>query len=174
METPQTYVAVTEVATLPDNSRNAQLTSVASQILSRRLNDIVREKEGAVYSIGAYGSMDLGTPQNVVIQSAFPMKPELKDKVLGIIREQFDLLATDIKPEELARVQEYMVKNFTEGKEKNGNWLGALNTWHRTGIDTFNDNIATINAITVDDVKAFAKEMLDKGSYIVVTLDPEE
>lgn len=174
METPQTYVAVTEVATLPDNSRNAQLTSVASQILSRRLNDIVREKEGAVYSIGAYGSMDLGTPQNVVIQSAFPMKPELKDKVLGIIREQFDLLATDIKPEELARVQEYMVKNFTEGKEKNGNWLGALNTWHRTGIDTFNDNIATINSITVDDVKAFARQMLDKGSYIVVTLDPAE
>ena len=85
-----------------------------------------------------------------------------------------DLLATDIKPEELARVQEYMVKNFTEGKEKNGNWLGALNTWHRTGIDTFNDNIATINSITVDDVKAFARQMLDKGSYIVVTLDPAE
>ena len=174
METPQTYVAIFEVADMPADSRNSQIASMAGQILSRRLNDIVREKEGAVYSIGASGSMTLDAPRNVIFQTAFPMKPEMKDKVLAIIAEQFEELAADIKPEELSRVQEYMIKSYTEGKERNGNWLSALTTWERTGIDTFNDNVATAGSITVDEIKAFVRQVLDKGSYIVVVLEPAE
>ena len=174
METPQTYVAIFEVADMPADSRNSQIASMAGQILSRRLNDIVREKEGAVYSIGASGSMTLDAPRNVIFQTAFPMKPEMKDKVLAIIAEQFEELAADIKPEELSRVQEYMIKSYTEGKERNGNWLSALTTWERTGIDTFNDNVATAGSITADEIKAFVRQVLDKGSYIVVVLEPAE
>ena len=159
---------------MPADSRNSQIASMAGQILSRRLNDIVREKEGAVYSIGASGSMTLDAPRNVIFQTAFPMKPEMKDKVLAIIAEQFEELAADIKPEELSRVQEYMIKSYTEGKERNGNWLSALTTWERTGIDTFNDNVATAGSITADEIKAFVRQVLDKGSYIVVVLEPAE
>ncbi len=67
-----------------------------------------------------------------------------------------------------------MIKSYTEGKERNGNWLSALTTWERTGIDTFNDNVATAGSITADEIKAFVRQVLDKGSYIVVVLEPAE
>ncbi len=173
METPQTWVFIATEATAPYTVKNQQLAYVAGQILSKRLIDIVREKEQAVYSISASGSMNRIADYPILIQTAFPMKPELKDKVLGIIEEQFGAVATEVTPEELAKVKEFMVKNYTEGKEKNAQWLGAIGGWARNGVDTFNPDIETINAITPADVQAFMKDILSQGNYRVVILDPE-
>ena len=57
MDTPQTYAAVLALAEMPYSSKNQKLTSIAGQILSARLIKIVREDEGAVYSISASGVM---------------------------------------------------------------------------------------------------------------------
>ena len=70
-------------------------------------------------------------------------------------------------------MKEYMVKTMTEGKEKNGTWLNALGSWQRSGVDTFNGNVDSVNSITIDDVKNFMKELLGQGNYIVVIGDPE-
>ena len=172
METPQTWCWISEVASVPYTMKNGQLTSVASQILSIRLIDIVREKEGAVYSISAQGQFNRIDPQNVTILSAFPMKPEMKDKVLDIIAAQIDDMTRNIDQAELDKVKEYMVKNYKESRERNGGWLTAISGWNMNDDDTFNGNEASINAITVDDVKNFMKQINGQNNYRVVILDP--
>ncbi len=174
MQTPQTYAMVLDWAEIPFTAKNQKVASIAGQLLSRRLNDIVREKEGAVYSIGASASLARLTPQSFTLQTAFPMKPEMQDKVLTIIREQMEDLTRNITPEELAMVKEYMVKSLTEGKERNGNWLSAITGWSRDGIDTFNGDVEVINAITADDVKALLAEALRQNNYRTVILRPAE
>lgn len=173
METPQTWVYIQAFGDEAFNTKNNQLASITGQILSKRLLDIVREEKGAVYSIGAQGYMDRVGNQNTSLLTSFPMKPEMKDEVLDIIDEQFQLMGKEVKPEELDKVKEFMVKNYTETKEKNNGWLSAITGWTRNGVDTFNDDIATINSITIDDVKAFANDLLKQGNYRVVILDPE-
>ncbi len=173
MQTPQTWVYITAFGNEPFNTKNAQLASIAGQILSKRLLDIVREEMGAVYSIGAQGSMDRIGEQNTEILTAFPMKPEMKQEVLNVIEAQFNDVAKNIETAELEKIKEFMVKNYTEAREKNNGWLGAITGWTRNGVNTFNDNIETINNITVDDVKAFMKKLLDQNNYRVVLLDPE-
>ncbi len=165
---------VLDWAEIPFTAKNQKVASIAGQLLSRRLNDIVREKEGAVYSIGASASLARLTPQSFTLQTAFPMKPEMQDKVLTIIREQMEDLTRNITPEELAMVKEYMVKSLTEGKERNGNWLSAITGWSRDGIDTFNGDVEVINAITADDVKALLAEALRQNNYRTVILRPAE
>lgn len=174
MQTPQTWVLIADWGNIPFTPKNQKVASMAGQILSRRLNDIVREKEGAVYSIGASAALSRMSANPVMIQSAFPMKPEMKDKVLDIIRSQFEDMTTNISPEELGRVKEYMVKALTEGKERNGSWLTALSGWSRDDVDTFNGDIETVNAITADDIKSFMKDVLGQDNYITVVLDPAE
>lgn len=174
MQTPQTYAIIVDWGTAPYTQQNAQLASVAGQILSARLIDIVREKEGAVYSIFANGSMSRTNPQPIKISSSFPMKPEMKDKVLGIIEEQFNSVATEVTPEELKKVQEYMVKNYTESLEKNEAWLSAMVGAGLNGVDTMNGAIESVKAITPQQVSAFMRQLLDQGNYRVVILDPEE
>ena len=102
------------------------------------------------------------------------MKPEMKEKVLGIIKDEMNSLTSTVKQTELDPVKEFMVKEATEGKELNGSWLGAINGWLANGVDTFNGNIETINSVTVDDIQNWAKQFLGQGNYITVILDPAE
>lgn len=174
MTTPQTWAYITMTGKAPYTTKNAQLASVAGQILSTRLTEIVREKEGAVYSISAQGLMDRVDPVNIQIVSAFPMKPEMKQKVLDIFEEQFADLAKNIDQTELDKVKEYMVKSYKERKERNGGWLSAINSWLINGVDTFNGDVESISTITVDDVKNFMKALNAQGNYRVVILDPAQ
>ena len=98
MQTPQTWVYVTQFGNEPYTVKNAQLASITGQVLSKRLLDIVREEMGATYSCGAQGSMERIGDQNSEVLTAFPMKPEMKDAVLKVIKEQFEGVAKEVKP----------------------------------------------------------------------------
>ncbi|MDE6267839.1 MAG: insulinase family protein [Muribaculaceae bacterium] len=173
METPQTYVAVVAAGNIPYTSKNAKLASIAAQVMSKRLNDKVREEMGAVYSIGAQGSLSRQGMQNAVIESVFPMKPEMLDDVLAYIGSCFESMQSDVTPDELSKVTEYMVKTATENKEKNGAWLDAMSGTSLNGVDTFNGNVEVLNGITVDDVNNYMKQLMDQKNYRVVILEAE-
>lgn len=173
METPQTYVAVIETGNLPFTSKNAKLASIAAQIMSKRLNDKVREEMGAVYSIGAQGSLSRLADMNASVESVFPMKPEMLDDVLAYIASCFEDMTENVTAEELAKVTEYMVKTAQENKEKNSPWLDAMTRASLNGVDTFNGNVEEINSITVDDVKNYMKQLNDQKNYRVVILEAE-
>ncbi|MCI9607880.1 MAG: insulinase family protein [Muribaculaceae bacterium] len=173
MQTPQTQMMILDWGTDKYTMRAQQLSSVTGQILSKRLNDIVREEMGAVYSIGASGAMDR-IDSEVVFQTGSPMKPEMKDEVLKAIRGQFEDMKTNVSKEELAKVIEYMVKSYTEAKEKNGPWLSAIIGYTINGVDTFNGNIESVTSITTDDVCKFMAKILDQNNYRVVLLEPED
>lgn len=173
MQSPQTYAFVMQWADMPYTQSNAQLASIAGQILSNRLLDLVREKEGAVYSISASGSMDRLGNQNTAIVSAFPMKPEKRERVLEIIADQLADIATEVQPTELAKAKEFMAKEYAASREENSGWLRAMAGTALNGIDTLNGDIESLNAITEADVTAFVKAMTDQGNYRVIILDPE-
>lgn len=174
METPQTTAAIVSFANMPYTDKNQKIASMAGQILSARLISTVREKEGAVYSIWAQGAMRRCSTEPVVIQSSFPMKPELKEKVLGMIKNEFVGMETNITEEEFNKVKEFMIKSQTEAFEKNNSWLNNLVGFQLNGVDTFNNAIATINSITVEDVQKFMKKFNKQKNYRVVILDPAE
>lgn len=174
MQTPQTWVYVTQFGNEPYTVKNAQLASITGQVLSKRLLDIVREEMGATYSCGAQGSMDRIGDQNSEVLTAFPMKPEMKDAVLKVLKEQFEGVAKEVKPEELDKIREFMVKEATAAKEKNSGWLNGISGWNYNGVDTFNPAVESLNSITVDDVKAYMGKLIEQGNYRVVLLDPEQ
>lgn len=172
MATPQTLAAIMEIGDMEYTTKNAQLASIAGQILTNRLVKTVREEMGAVYSISASGQGSRMGLNPFMLSSSFPMKPEMKDQVLDFIHSQFKAMETDVTAEELNPIKEYMVKNFTEAKEKNGPWLGALSGYATNGVDTFNNNIETVNSITIDDVMNYMKALNAQGNYRTIILDP--
>ena len=147
---------------------------MAGQILSARLISTIREKEGAVYSIWAQGSMSRIANEPITIQSVFPMKPELKEKVLGMIKNEFVDMESNINEEEFNKVKEFMIKSAIEAKEKNGSWLSGLVGVQLNGVDTFNNRVETLKSITVADVEKFMKDFNKQGNYRVVILDPAQ
>ena len=174
METPQTTAAIISFGDMEYTDKNQTLASMAGQILSARLISTIREKEGAVYSIWAQGSMSRIANEPITIQSVFPMKPELKEKVLGMIKNEFVDMESNINEEEFNKVKEFMIKSAIEAKEKNGSWLSGLVGVQLNGVDTFNGSVETIKSITVDDVEKFMKDFNKQGNYRVVIQDPAQ
>lgn len=174
MQTPQAFAAVIEFGKLPYTPKNVLLASIAGQILTQRLLTTVREDMGAVYSISAYGSMDRTDIENATLESMFPMKPEMQDKVLEVIAKEFANMESNIKAEELNKVVEYMVKDTTEKLEKNNSWLNGMSGAAINGVDTFNGKVDLLKTLTVADVQNYVKALNAQGNYRVVLLNPEE
>lgn len=173
METPQTNVYIGVEGDVNTDIKNSLLSSIAGQILTQRLINKIREEMGAVYSISASGFMSRATGKST-IESSFPMKPEMRDTTLAEIHSIINDMADNIKPEELSKIQEYLVKTYTENQRYNSYWLSAISDYSRYGSDLSLGAIDTVNALTTDDVKAFMKNLLDQGNYIVYVQDPAE
>jgi predicted Zn-dependent peptidase len=102
------------------------------------------------------------------------MKPEMKDEVLKVIANEFKNLENDVTTEELSKVIEFEVKEATENKEKNDEWLNAMAATAINGVDVFNGNVELIQSLTVDDVKDFMKRFNAMSNYRVILLEPAE
>lgn len=173
METPQTFVFISVMGSMPYDHKNKVLSSVAGQILSNRLLKKVREEMGAVYSIGMQGDMDRLGNVNTTLQTGFPMKPELKEETLEVIREIITSMADNVNEDELNPIKEYMAKNAVSDLEDNDVWAGTIGGWTLNGVDTFNGRADLINSLTTKDVKDFMRELIKQNNYRVVVLDPE-
>lgn len=174
METPQSWVFIGLFAKMPYTAKNAAMTDIAGQILSKRLLNKVREEMGATYSIGCMARMSRMMGENVMFQIPFPMKPEMKDEALQAIHDIVNAMTTTVTPEELSAIKEYMVKNNAEALEKNDEWADAMVGTLSNGVDTFLNEAETVNSITVDDLQNFMKAVIGQNNYRVIVLDPEK
>jgi zinc protease len=174
METPQSWVFIGSIANVPYTAENKAIISIASQILSNRLLKKVREEMGATYSIGASGSIDRLSNANTFIQIAFPMKPEMKDEVLPLIKGMVDDMAKTVTDDELNPIKEFMVKSAKESFEENGDWASAIASTTLNGVQTFTNQIDVVNSITVEKVQNLMATILKQGNYRVYVLDPAE
>ncbi|MDE6207093.1 MAG: insulinase family protein [Muribaculaceae bacterium] len=173
METPQTYVFIAVLGQFPYTQKNKIIASVAGQVLSKRLLDKVREEMGAVYSIGASCDMGRTDVLNTVIQTAFPMKPELKDETLAVIRSIMEAMTTDVTTDEIKPAIEFLVKDNKEKLKENRDWVGAMSATTLNGVNIFLNREEVINTVTVEDVQNFMRDLLAQDNYRVVVLDPE-
>ncbi|MDE7125516.1 MAG: insulinase family protein, partial [Muribaculaceae bacterium] len=173
METPQTYVFFCLSGNEPYTAKESLLPNIIGQILSKRLIKTVREEMGAVYSIGASGYMSRQGNTNAMIQSLFPMKPEMKQEVLDFIANEIKAMTGNITDDELNAVKEFMVKEATENAELNNPWLNAITGTLINGVDTFNNRVELINSVTVADVQNFLKNLIDQNNYRLVISEPE-
>ena len=173
MEVPQGSAAVIVSGKMPYSFKNRLLASMSGQIISTRLISEVREKEGAVYSIQLLGSQDRMAEVSVVYQTAFPMKPEKKDRALEIIRNEFEKLTKETPVEELNKVKEFMVKQYAENERTNSYWCSMMSGNELKPSEVCVQAEQTIQAITPEEISKFVSEVMQQNNYRVLVLMPE-
>ena len=175
MQNPQTYLLAINFADVPYTAKDRAALIVAGQILSQRILNKVREEWGASYSPGAGSQMKrIGGKYNSLVLSQFPMKPETKDKVVEYLAQEYKDMESNIKPEEVSKVTELMVKRSKESKEQNEGWLNGMAGAALNGVDTFHPSEEVYGKLTPADVQAIMKKMNDAGTYRVILLEPAE
>ena len=90
------------------------------------------------------------------------------------INKIIDSMTQEIKPEELAKAKETLVKDYKESFERNYTWMRAMSVENVEGADIIHGAVEATEAVTAKDVMDFAKSLLSQGNHMTVILDPEE
>lgn len=176
METPK---AMAVMSWFNDNLQytleNDIKSDMVGQILTMVYLDKIREKESAAYSCGATADMSR-TDDNVeaAIMAYCPMKPEKADIALKCMREEVDNLANSCDGGMLAKVKEFMLKNFDEQVKTNRFWANTITYYRNYGIDLYTDYKKTVEAQTPATISAFMKDFLKPGNRVEVVMMPEQ
>ncbi|WP_310621128.1 M16 family metallopeptidase [Flexibacterium corallicola] len=133
------------------------------------LYEEVREERGLVYSIGTYL---VPYEHSALLMGATGTRSENTEKALAIIEEQLARMGTDgPTEEELQKAKGYITGSYALNFDSSGaialQLVGIQNA--DLGIDYISERNDKVNAVTLDQVRSVASELLkDKKPSIVV------
>ena len=174
MKTPKATVINIISGQCKFNPKNYLLMSMLSQTMNMVYMETIREKEGASYGVSAFGQMNCYPKEEAIFQIYFDTDPAKREKMEQIVMAEIQKVAKEgPKPEHLAKVKEFMLKQYSEQIKENGYWLNRLLDYYFNKVDMNTGYEKLVNEITVKDVKNFTKALLDQGNIIEVTMTAE-
>ena len=152
---------------------NKLKVSIVGQLMANELLNSVREDEGAAYSPYSVGSVGTSYKDYFVIQTAFALNPDKREKSEKATINSLETLAKDIPDTELKKMKEYMLKRYDEQVRENGYWLGVMEDAAMNGIDSYSDYKKIINSLTAEQMEKFVGQLLKQGNRCEVIMLPE-
>ncbi len=135
--------------------------------MSSRLFQEIREERGLAYTTYAYASMHTDAGMWGAYAGTTPGKVE---EVLDVMTQQLEKVGDDVTADEVARAKGQLRGGTVLGLEDTGsrmNRLGKLVT-HGLDILPIDEILGKIDAVTLDEVKAVAKDVLGGGRSLAV------
>jgi len=110
----------------------------------------------------------------VSLYTQFKTKPEMLEKSLSIIRDEFKKIGLEVNEENFVKVKEYMVKLYTKSLKENPSWSKSMANYQLCPVDSFVQGLEVIEKITPQDVSIFMQKVMNQGNYQVIVLEPEK
>ena len=157
--------------------RNQALMTILGNCVSEIYLKKIREELGAAYSTSAQGMSTRGTDDRprYVLQTAFPLKPEMTDTCLQIVQDVFqDVAENGVSEESLTKAKEYLLKTFKQNQRENGFWMNRIASIARRNYDPAEDYEAIVSGITASNVKQMATTIMAEGNRVRVIMEPEQ
>ena len=145
------------------------------EILTIKIIETLREKEGGIYGGGARGSMSKMPYASFSFGISFPCGPDNVDKLVAATMDEIALIKKNGPTEkDLNKVKEAYLLEHKENLQSNRYWLQTISK-----IDQEKRNVAevtafeaAVNSMTIDDVKRAANTYLNED-HVLAVLKPE-
>ncbi|MCR5779719.1 MAG: insulinase family protein [Bacteroidaceae bacterium] len=177
METPQTTLLSVWTGPIKLSVKNDAVMSILGTCVAETYLKKIREELGAAYSTSADGDITRGADDKTyyVLESSFPIKPEMTDTCLQIVQDVLeDVAANGPAEESITKAKEYMLKTFTQNQRENGYWMRRIAGILRYKYDSSKDYETIVQGITAKDIQQMAKSILKKRNRIRVIMEPEQ
>lgn len=156
--------------------RLALQAQALTEILNIKIVDDLREKLGAIYGGGIYGSLGKYPYNNFSFTMQLPCGPENVDTLLQSAWNEIEKIKTN-GPEQtdLDKVKKQWLEKFKTNLRENSFWLSRLQGIYFQGDDPQRifDYEKNVNAITVDDIKTTAGKLFGNANVLKGILLPE-
>jgi zinc protease len=145
--------------------------SMLGQLLNMVYLRTVREDAGGTYGVSCNGSLSKYPTEKGAFQVYFDTDPNRREEMVKLINEGIqEFIEKGPVSEDLSKVKEYMLKTYKQNQKENGYWMNILNTYYWENLDMNTGYEATVNAISGDDLKAFAKTFFGQKNEVEVSI----
>ena len=171
MGTPMATSLNLETAKIDYSLKNDLTFEIACQTLSMVLLEEIREKEGATYSIGAYGATSSVPYANAYVQIIYQTNPEKVAYTQGRVNELVaEFIANGPSAENLAKAKEYLAKEYKANQTENTFWSMILQDKLVSGVDMQTNYLEVLDSITAEDAAALLKAIVEQNNKTVLVM----
>jgi zinc protease len=148
----------------------------ATQVLSTRLREILREELGGTYgvSVGFSNSPPFKGYGAMVIQ--FGSSPENREKLVAASLKEIERLKVEgPTADDVNKVKEAEKRDLETNVKQNSYWMGSMQTVHMFGWDPgrINKRLERTESLTPEIIKTMFQKYFPMDRYTLVTLKPE-
>ncbi|CAN5409087.1 insulinase family protein [soil metagenome] len=150
--------------------------TLASQILTERMNDRIREKEQLVYSIQAFNLPGKAIPHTGIMCAAAPTDPKNANKLADVVIEMFkDFADKGPTEEELATAKKQTLNTLKDQMKEPSYWLAQISEMAYRGkpLSQIKEMPAIYETFSVSQVQGAVKKFLKDDSIVKIEIVPE-
>jgi zinc protease len=134
----------------------------------------IREEKGGTYGVGVQGGINEEPVEEYILLVAFDTNEVLADELVEICDAEIKKIAEEGPlADDVAKAKEYLQKNYGNVLEKNSGWMSAIDRWYEEGYNYKEEYLGVLESITLDDIKAFAQQLLKDGNRTLVMMRPD-
>lgn len=172
METAKATVVTIFSGDCKFSLENTLKMSMLEQVMDIVFTDKVREEQGGTYGVGVQGSVSDYPKDKFRFLVSFDTNEAQKEQLLAIVHQQLDSIALKGPSEvNFNKVKEFMLKKQKESAVENGFWLGNLSDYFMDGQNNYSTYESTLNAITPEQIRAFAASLFKQGNNIELIMN---
>lgn len=172
VQNPKAHVVNIYTGIVDYNLKNHIELSMLSQMLRILYTEKIREDEGGTYSVSVTGNISEYPKGQMMLQISFDTNAEKMLHLNNIIINEFKNMAEQgVRIEDFAKVKEFMLKKQSENEQENNYWRAVLLQYYNKGYDSYTDYVKTLNAVTPDDIQAFAKKIIDRQNEKIIIMN---
>lgn len=157
------------------NIENRTIMTAIGSILNMRYLESIREKEGGSYGVGVRGSIGKVPVHEATVMMQFDTDPEKQQSLMSIIHQEVkDIIANGPKAEDLQKVKENMIKQYTQDQRENGWWQSTLVNYYKDKLNYVSDYISVVEGLSAKKIQSALKEIAEEGNILEVVMMPAE
>ena len=174
MQQPKVSVYLTYNGEIEDNAKNRLVLDLLTRALDSRYMISIREEKGGTYGVHVQGAIDKEPKERYIALIVFDTNEQLADELVEICDAEIAKIAAEGPlADDIAKSKEFLQKNYANVLENNSGWMSAIDRWYEEGYNYKEEYLGILESITLEDVQAMAKKLLEDGNRTLVVMRPE-
>lgn len=159
---------------------NRVLSQITGSIIQGKLREDLRERRGWTYGVKTHIGLNVGYNGDDAALAIMPVyirvAPEnataVFEAVDATVRSMTD--AKNISTQEVAKVKEFMAKNFAEAQRDNSFWMSVMRVYDKYGVDMASNYSAVLDSVTPETVAQFARDVFNNAHRMQLEMAPQD
>ena len=174
MQQPKVSVRLIYSGAMEDNAKNRLIVDLLSRALDSRYMISIREEKGGTYGVSVQGAIEEYPVENYFMGIVFDTNDALADELIEICDKEIRKIAEEGPlADDVAKAKEFLQKNYANVLENNSGWMSAINRWYEEGYNYKEEYLGILQSVTLEDIKAFAAQILKDNNRTLVVMRPE-